>query len=313
MKRGSSRRHELCTLDYFLSLLHRLLSKCSSPPVDARLLYQVNINLPNSFSDPPNFGCTPMGVTRLCGIGRNLAELEIWDLDQRYSLRQVECLSSNKADCRVQCIDLGSLKKPEAKAIAADVALKAIWHEARRAWTDALEKPDTEDARCPLFIVIDEAPDNLAPAEPTSKLARSVNETLARIATEGRKFGLFLRLTSTVRVHFSRQLALWLGSSFRDSGGRFIMSTILEHPQAQELLAQTEVEPDTVRRCRRPHPLYPTLSPLLLSRRTTPTRPDHSPGQTHRTATQDHRTHCHRGRPQTPPFATLRRCRRLGG
>src|ERR1700677_2827485 len=28
------------------------------------------------------------------------------------------------------------------------------------------------------------------------------------------------------------------------------MSTILEHPQAQELLAQTEVEPDTVRRCR---------------------------------------------------------------
>ena len=28
------------------------------------------------------------------------------------------------------------------------------------------------------------------------------------------------------------------------------MSTILEHPQAQELLRQTEVEPDTVRRCR---------------------------------------------------------------
>ena len=28
------------------------------------------------------------------------------------------------------------------------------------------------------------------------------------------------------------------------------MSTILEHPQAQELLAQTEVDPDTVRRCR---------------------------------------------------------------
>jgi SRSO17 transposase len=28
------------------------------------------------------------------------------------------------------------------------------------------------------------------------------------------------------------------------------MSTILEHPQAQELLAQTEVEPDTIRRCR---------------------------------------------------------------
>lgn len=28
------------------------------------------------------------------------------------------------------------------------------------------------------------------------------------------------------------------------------MSTILEHPQAQELLAQTEVEPDTVHRCR---------------------------------------------------------------
>ena len=29
------------------------------------------------------------------------------------------------------------------------------------------------------------------------------------------------------------------------------MSTILEHPTAQELLAQTEVEPDTLRRCRR--------------------------------------------------------------
>ena len=29
------------------------------------------------------------------------------------------------------------------------------------------------------------------------------------------------------------------------------MSTILEHPEAQELLAQTEVEPNTVRQCAR--------------------------------------------------------------
>ena len=29
------------------------------------------------------------------------------------------------------------------------------------------------------------------------------------------------------------------------------MSTILEHPEAQELLAQTEVEPDTLRHCTR--------------------------------------------------------------
>jgi DNA helicase HerA-like ATPase len=105
----------------------------------------------------------------------------------------------------VQCIDLGSLAKPEAKLIAAREALRAIWFEAVRSWKSALDKSESDDARCPVFIVIDEA-HNLAPAEPPSKLAQSVNETLARIATEGRKFGLFLILVTQRPSRLDRTL-----------------------------------------------------------------------------------------------------------
>jgi uncharacterized protein len=84
---------------------------------------------------------------------------------------------------RALVVDLGSLDTLGEKAIAAESVLAVLWR--RR----------TE--REPVLVVIDEA-HNVCPREPRDEVTALATEHAARIAAEGRKYGLYL-LVSTQR------------------------------------------------------------------------------------------------------------------
>jgi hypothetical protein len=88
-------------------------------------------------------------------------------------------------DDTVRCVvvDLGSLPTREEQALVAAAVLGDLWHRRQE--------------RSPILIVIDEA-HNVAPAEPPDQLVAVAAEHAIRIAAEGRKFGLYL-LISTQR------------------------------------------------------------------------------------------------------------------
>jgi uncharacterized protein len=88
-------------------------------------------------------------------------------------------------DESVRCvvIDLGSLPTREEQSLVATVVLGDLWRH--------------RTERRPVLIVIDEA-HNVCPAEPLDPLAALATERAIRIAAEGRKFGLYL-LVSTQR------------------------------------------------------------------------------------------------------------------
>ena len=89
-------------------------------------------------------------------------------------------------------VDLGSLETPGQKATAAESVLAALWR--RRADRD------------PILIVIDEA-HNVCPREPGDEVTALATEHAARIAAEGRKFGLYL-LVSTQRPQRVNELVV---------------------------------------------------------------------------------------------------------
>jgi hypothetical protein len=86
-------------------------------------------------------------------------------------------------DIRCLVVDLGSLGAREEQALVAQAVLARLWE--RRA------------DRAPVLIVIDEA-HNVCPAAPEDPLTALAVEHAVRIAGEGRKFGLYL-LVSTQR------------------------------------------------------------------------------------------------------------------
>ena len=88
-------------------------------------------------------------------------------------------------DESVRCVvvDLGSLPTRDEQSLVAAVVLGDLWR--RRA------------ERRPVLIVIDEA-HNVCPAEPPDPLVALATDHAIRIAAEGRKFGLYL-LVSTQR------------------------------------------------------------------------------------------------------------------
>ena len=86
-------------------------------------------------------------------------------------------------DIRCVVVDLGSLPTREEQALAAGAVLGDLWRRRRD--------------RRPVLIVIDEA-HNVCPAEPADQLTAIAAEYAVRIAAEGRKFGLYL-LVSTQR------------------------------------------------------------------------------------------------------------------
>jgi uncharacterized protein len=84
---------------------------------------------------------------------------------------------------RALVVDVGSLDTPGEKALAAESVLAALWRRRAR--------------REPVLIVVDEA-HNVCPRDPADPVTSLATEYAARIATEGRKFGLYL-LVSTQR------------------------------------------------------------------------------------------------------------------
>ncbi|MGH3152112.1 MAG: ATP-binding protein [Streptosporangiaceae bacterium] len=86
-------------------------------------------------------------------------------------------------DVRCVVIDLGSLPTSEEQSLMAGTVLGSLWRRRQE--------------RKPVLIVIDEA-HNICPAEPVNQLVAVAAEHAIRIAAEGRKFGLYL-LVSTQR------------------------------------------------------------------------------------------------------------------
>ena len=93
---------------------------------------------------------------------------------------------------RVAIVDLGSLQTPGEKAIAAESVLAALWRR--------------RSVREPILIVIDEA-HNVCPREPGDPVTALASAYAARIAAEGRKFGLYL-LVSTQRPQRVNELVV---------------------------------------------------------------------------------------------------------
>ena len=84
---------------------------------------------------------------------------------------------------RCVVVDLGSLPTREEQALVAGAVLSDLWRRRQE--------------HRPILIVIDEA-HNVCPAEPSDQLVAMAAEYATRIAAEGRKFGLYL-LVSTQR------------------------------------------------------------------------------------------------------------------
>jgi hypothetical protein len=125
-------------------------------------------------SDEPHARALGLRIANL-GIGR----WGLWARDRPGSL--VDDLERGDARCLV--VDLGSLETREEQAVAAEAVLATLWR--RRA------------ERRPVLVVVDEA-HNVCPSEPGDPVTVLAAEHAIRIAAEGRKYGLYL-LVSTQR------------------------------------------------------------------------------------------------------------------
>lgn len=104
-----------------------------------------------------------------------LVDWEVW----AYEDRPVTDVVDERADATV--LDLGGFSHPEEQLVVALSVLESLW--ARR------------EERRPVLIVIDEA-HNLCSPDTDSPLHVAVREKLIQIAAEGRKFGLWLLLST---------------------------------------------------------------------------------------------------------------------
>jgi DNA helicase HerA-like ATPase len=125
-------------------------------------------------------------AARMRNLGLN--RWPIWSVRDAASLQDLVAAGGPRA----LVVDLGSLESGAEKAIAAEAVLAALWR--RRA------------EREPVLIVIDEA-HNVCPREPGDEVTALATEHAAQIAAEGRKFGLYL-LVSTQRPHRVNELVV---------------------------------------------------------------------------------------------------------
>ena len=114
---------------------------------------------------------------RLANRMENLQVLE-WDLWARGAESVVDVIDQRP---RATVLDLGGFAHPAEPKVAALAVLEQLW--ARR------------EERRPILIVIDEA-HNLCNPEPRTAVERALTEQLVQIAAEGRKFGLWLLLST---------------------------------------------------------------------------------------------------------------------
>lgn len=114
---------------------------------------------------------------RLANRMENLQVLE-WELWSRGAASVVDAIDERP---RATVLDLGGFDHPVEPKVAALAVLEHLW--ARR-----------EDRR-PILIVIDEA-HNLCAPEPATAVERELTAKIIQIAAEGRKFGLWLFLST---------------------------------------------------------------------------------------------------------------------
>ena len=104
-----------------------------------------------------------------------MLDWEIWALDRPSA---AEVVSSG---ARLTVLDLSGFRDPiEPLAVSLDL-IEQLWAQ--------------RESRTPTLIVLDEA-HNLCPAEPTGSLQSALVERLIQIAAEGRKYGLWLLLST---------------------------------------------------------------------------------------------------------------------
>lgn len=114
---------------------------------------------------------------RLANRMENLQVLE-WDLWSRGAASVTDTLDERP---RATVLDLGGFTHPAEPKVAALAVLEHLWAH--------------REERRPLLIVIDEA-HNLCPPHPQTTVERALVEQLVQIAAEGRKFGLWLLLST---------------------------------------------------------------------------------------------------------------------
>ncbi len=112
----------------------------------------------------------------------------IWSLGDSGSLQDLV----GPGGPRALVVDLGSLETPQEMAIAAESVLAALWR--------------ARAAREPVLVVIDEA-HNVCPSRPGDEVSALATEHAIRFAAEGRKFGLYL-LVSTQRPQRVHELVV---------------------------------------------------------------------------------------------------------
>ena len=121
---------------------------------------------------------------------RNLGipDWSVWSLGDSESLQDLV----GPGGPRALVVDLGSLDTPAEMAIAAESVLAALWRN--------------RAAHEPVLVVIDEA-HNVCPAQPGDPVSALATEHAIRFAAEGRKFGLYL-LVSTQRPQRVHELVV---------------------------------------------------------------------------------------------------------
>lgn len=115
--------------------------------------------------------------TRLANRMENLQVLE-WDLWSRGAASVVDAIHGRP---RATVLDLGGFDDPAEPRVAALAVLEHLWAH--------------REERRPLLIVIDEA-HNLCSPDPVTAVERALTAKLVQIAAEGRKFGLWLFLST---------------------------------------------------------------------------------------------------------------------
>ena len=112
---------------------------------------------------------------RIANLG--VADWDVWaDADEPSAADVLD-------DWRALVLDVGGFGNQLEKSLIANGVLGAYWHR--------------RDERRPVLIVVDEA-HNVCPQEPTDPLQASATDRAVRIAGEGRKYGIYL-LVSTQR------------------------------------------------------------------------------------------------------------------
>ncbi|GGL81184.1 ATP-binding protein [Glutamicibacter protophormiae] len=117
------------------------------------------------------------GQVRLAYRIENLQVLG-WDLWSRGGTSACDIVDARP---RVTVMDLGGFAHPEEPKVAALGVLEHLWA--------------TRQSRKPILIVIDEA-HNLCSPNPVTPVEKALTEQLIQIAAEGRKFGLWLFLST---------------------------------------------------------------------------------------------------------------------